>query len=67
MLILKKPEITEKRLVLGDYVMIHVPGWKTSQAQNTGSSDMRALREELFQRIQNEVEVSIDLRYRGAA
>jgi hypothetical protein len=51
MLMLKNPEVTEKKLVLGDYITVHMSGLKTSQG-NTG--DMQVNREELFQRIQKQ-------------
>ena len=44
MLMLKNPEVTEKKLVLGDYITVHMSGLKTSQVN----------REELFQRIQKQ-------------
>ena len=44
MLMLKNPEVTEKKLVLGDYITVHVSGLETSQVN----------REELFQRIQKQ-------------
>ena len=51
MLMLKNPEVTEKKLVLGDYITVHMSGLKTSQV-NTG--DTQVNREELFQRIQKQ-------------
>jgi len=56
MLVLKTPEVTEKRLVLGDYITVHVSGLKTSQGNknNAKPGDMQVYREELFQRIQKQ-------------
>ena len=51
MLMPKNSEVTEKKLVLGDYITVQVSGLKTSQV-NTG--DMQVNREELFQRIQRQ-------------
>lgn len=51
MLMLKNLEVTEKKLVLGDYITIHESGSKTSQ-ENT--DNMQINREELFQRIQKQ-------------
>lgn len=54
MLKLKCPEATEKKLVLGDYMTVHAPGFKASQFHNAEPSDMQVHREELFQRIQKQ-------------
>ena len=54
MLMPKNREATEKRLVLGDYMTVHVSGLKTSQVNNAKPSDMRVHREELHQRIQKQ-------------
>ena len=53
MLMPKNSEVTEKKLVLGDYITVQVSGLKTSQV-NTG--DMQVNREELFQRIKKQRE-----------
>jgi sRNA-binding carbon storage regulator CsrA len=78
MLIQKKPEVTEKRLVLGDYVTVHVPASETNQAQVEKPFDMQVHREELFKRIEKQRGVFlrkmqkqggklIDVRRRGVA
>jgi len=54
MLIQKKPEVTEKRLVLGDYVTVHVPVLETNQDHTKELHDMQVHREELFQRIEKQ-------------
>jgi len=54
MLMLKNPETTEKKLVLGDYMTVHVSGMKTNQVNNSEPSDMQIHREELFQRIEKQ-------------
>jgi sRNA-binding carbon storage regulator CsrA len=54
MLIHKKPEVTEKRLVLGDYVTVHVSVLETNQVQNTEPRDMQVHREEFLQRIEKQ-------------
>ena len=54
MLMLKNPEVTEKKLVLGDYITVHMSGLKTSQGNNAKPGDMQVNREELFQRIQKQ-------------
>jgi sRNA-binding carbon storage regulator CsrA len=54
MLIQKKPEVTEKQLVLGDYVTVHVPVIETNQAQTEEPFDMQIHREELFKRIEKQ-------------
>ena len=54
MRILEKPEVTEKKLVLGDYITVHTSGLKPSQGNNAESGDMQVYREELFQRIQKQ-------------
>ena len=51
MLMLKTPEVTEEKLVFGDYITVQMSGLKTSQG-NTGN--MQINREELFQRIQKQ-------------
>ena len=54
MLMLKTPEVTEKKLVFGDYITVHMSGLKTSQVNNAKPGDMQVNREELFQRIQKQ-------------
>ena len=54
MLMLKNPVETEKKLVLGDYMTVHVSGLKTSQVYNAKPGDMQVHREELHQRIQKQ-------------
>ena len=54
MLMLKTPEVTEKKLVFGDYITVHMSGLKTNQVNNAKPSDMQVYREELFQRIQKQ-------------
>ena len=51
MLVLKNPEVTEKKLVFGDYITVHMSGLETSQGN---TRDMQVHREELFQRIQKQ-------------
>ena len=54
MLMSKNLEVTEKKLVLGDYITVQVSGLKTSQVNNAKPGDMQVNREELFQRIQKQ-------------
>ena len=54
MLMLKNPEATEKRLLLGDYMTVHMSGLKTSRVNNAKPSDLQVHREELHQRIQKQ-------------
>jgi len=54
MLMLKNPETTEKKLVLGDYMTVHVSGVKSNQVNNSEPSDMQIHREELFLRIEKQ-------------
>ena len=54
MLMLKNPQATEKRLLLGDYMTVHMSGLKISQVYNAKPGDMQVHREELFQRIQKQ-------------
>jgi sRNA-binding carbon storage regulator CsrA len=54
MLMLKNPEATEKRLVLGDYMTVQVSRIKASQVYNAEPGDMQVRREELHQRIQKQ-------------
>jgi len=54
MLMLKNPEATEKKLVLGDYMTVHMSGLKTNQVYNTKPGDMQVRREELLQQIQKQ-------------
>ena len=54
MLMSKNLEVTEKKLVLGDYITVHMSGLKTSQVNNAKPGDMQVNREELFQRIQKQ-------------
>lgn len=56
MLMLKTPEVTEKKLVLGDYITVHTSDLKTSQGNNAKPGDMQVNREELFHRIQKQRE-----------
>ena len=54
MLMSKNLEVTEKKLVLGDYITVQVSGLKTSQVNNAKPGDMQVNRDELFQRIQKQ-------------
>jgi sRNA-binding carbon storage regulator CsrA len=54
MLMLKNPEATEKKLVLGDYMTVHMSGLKTSRVYNTKPGDMQVHREELLKQIQKQ-------------
>ena len=54
MVTLKKPQITEKELVLGDYVSIHSSGPKRGDVQNVDPCAVVVSREEYFQRIQKQ-------------
>ena len=54
MLKLKTPKESEKELVLGDYVTVHMSSLKTTRVYNAEPSDMQEYREELFQRIQRQ-------------
>jgi hypothetical protein len=54
MLMLKMPEATEKKLVLGDYMTVHVPGLARNQGSGTELCDLQVHREDFFQRIQKE-------------
>ena len=51
MLVLKNPEVTEKKLMFGDYITVHMSDLETSKI-NTGNIQIN--REELFQRIQRQ-------------
>ena len=54
MLKLKAPKEPEKKLVLGDYVTVHMSNLKTTRVYNAEPSDMQDYREELFRRIQRQ-------------
>ena len=54
MLMLKNPEATEKRLLLGDYTTVHMSDLKTSVVNNAKPSDMQVHREILHKRIQTQ-------------
>jgi sRNA-binding carbon storage regulator CsrA len=49
-----KPKVTEKKLVLGDYAAFHVPEVQEKQTCTNVPCDIRAHREELFQRVLRE-------------
>ena len=51
MLILRKPQKTEKTLVLGDYVSVHSSAPKRGDVQNAEPDAVLLNREEFFQRI----------------
>jgi len=53
MLILK-PSKAEKKLVLGDYVTVHVSGIKEGQGPRDVSHDIQEQYQEFFQRIEKE-------------
>ena len=78
MLITKKPEVSEKELLLGDYVTVHVTEIKNSEVNSDEKRGMKVCREsfvqrarkergELFQRVQKQSGTLIDVRQRGAA
>ena len=54
MLMLKKPQETETRLILADYVSIHSSGPKRGDVQNVEPCAVVVNREEYFQRIQKQ-------------
>ena len=54
MLKLTMPIESEKELVLGDYVTVHMSSLKTTRVYDVEPSDMQVYREELFQRIQKQ-------------
>lgn len=54
MLTLKLPEVTEKRLVFGDYMTVHVEGLISSPGDGTEACDLQVNREDFFRRIQRE-------------
>lgn len=49
-----KAETSEKKLVLGDYVTVHVAVSKADEFSTSAPSDLQVRREELFQRIQKQ-------------
>jgi len=54
MLMLKKPEPTENKLELGDYVSIHMLGLRRGAADSAEPGETQPYREKLFQRIQKQ-------------
>ncbi len=46
---------TERELVLGDYVTVHVPGVKVKPKGIVAVSDMLVQHEDFFQRVQKEL------------
>jgi len=63
----KMPEVAEKKLELGDYVTVHVPGLNGNQVNNANLCIMQVHREAFIQRIQKQRGKSIDQRIRHAA
>jgi len=51
---LEIPTESEKELVLGDYVTVHMSSLKTTRVYNAEPSCMQVYREELYQRIQRQ-------------
>lgn len=49
-----KPEATERPLVLGDYVTVHVLVKESGEVDSLEPSDLRVHREVLFQRIRKQ-------------
>ena len=54
MLTFKKPQVTEAKLVLADYVSVHVSTPEHSAIQNTEPRALLVNREEIFTRIQKQ-------------
>lgn len=78
MLTSRKPGTEDKKLLLGDYITVHVPGSKVSGAKGGTLQEMRVSREsfvqrsqkqrgELFQRTRRQTGTLIDVRQRGVA
>lgn len=80
MLTSKKPEVVDTKLLLGDYITVHVSELKRSGVNGEAPRDMQVSREsfvrrsqkqrgELFQRTRRQVQTGtlIDVRQRGAA
>ena len=78
MLTSKKPEAADTKLLLGDYITVHVSGLKKSGVKGGLQRDIQASREsfvqrsqkqrgELFQRTRRQTGTLIDVRQRGAA
>jgi len=78
MLVPSKPEVSEKKLLLGDYMTVHVAGLKTSDVNGGKQIDMQVCREsfiqralkergELLQRSPEQGGTLIDVRQSGAA
>ncbi|MDX2478734.1 MAG: hypothetical protein QNK24_00185 [Desulfuromusa sp.] len=67
MLKLKMPEVAEKKLELGDYVTVHVPGLNGNQVNNAIPCVMQVDREAFIQRILQQRGKLIDMRNRKAA
>ena len=76
--IIKEPEATEDKLVLGDYVTVHMSGTKTVPYNHAEPSDMQEHRKEFvgriqkqrgeyFRRLQKREGKLIDVRHSGVA
>ena len=64
---LKVPEVAEKKLELGDYVTVHVPGLNRKQLNSANPSVMQLDREAFIQRVMKQREKFVNLRVRNAA
>ena len=62
---LKVPEVAEKKLELGDYVTVHVPGLK--QLNSANPSAMQLDREVFIQRVMKQRKKFVNPRIRNAA
>lgn len=73
----QKPEVTDNKLLLGDYITVNVPGLESSEVNRDGRDDKQFRRESFIQRVQKQRGVHskriqeqgklIDVRLRGAA
>ena len=63
----KMPEPPEKKLELGDYVTVHVPGLNSSQDSNASPCVIQVDREVFIQRTLKQRGKLIDMRNRSAA
>jgi hypothetical protein len=64
---LKLPEVAEKKLELGDYVTVHVPGLNRRQLNSANQNVLQFDRETFIQRVMKQRGKLINLRERSAA
>jgi hypothetical protein len=63
----KVPEVAEKKLELGDYVTVHVPGLNREQLNSANPIIMQLDPEAFIQRVMRQQGKLINLRQRNAA